>query len=83
MTGYMNMRDILTQAKNGPSVMALAAGTAAQQAMASATDQASFAKAAADLSAAFDAFKTAFLTTSPHLAHAVSTHAAKIAGSAG
>jgi len=77
-----DMALILAKARNSDTVKALSAGSAAQQAMAAAADMDSFSAAASALSAAFDTIKAEFLASNPHLAHAVSTHQAKLTGRA-
>jgi hypothetical protein len=77
-----SMAQILAKAQNGPTVKAYAAGLAAQEAMAAATDPDSYAAAAAALSDAFSILHAEFVTSYSHLAYAINKHKAGLTGNA-
>lgn len=71
-----DMAKILADAKNSPTVRALAAGQDAQDAMGAATGDLDYSDAAGKLAAAFDTILADFLAAYPHLAHAIASHRA-------
>ena len=80
MAATNSMKDILDAARNSDLVKALAAGSVAQDVMATTDNPDTFSDAASALGAAFDTIKASILTSWPHVAHAVATHQAKMTG---